>query len=150
MEIERESLEELLKIAESHDILCAEARAQIARKLEQLLKITVRKIAERTIKENPTYYSKALLQLIPTGILDAEVTDDNLHELGERIDEIRFEKEKELATMIGLYNIAGDPKQRETLKKIINCKLDSLPIERESKRKEIKFLSNLAQIIIHQ
>jgi len=114
------------------------------------LDITARNIAKDVIKANPNDYSNDLLQLIPKEILDTELTDDNLHEMGLKIDEIRFKKEDELALFLGLGDTAKNTKTRDFLTDIMNRKLDRLPDRQRKIVRKIKFLSNVAQTIIHQ
>lgn len=116
-----------------------------------ILGLKVRDIAERTITANAGYYSAALLQLIPKELLDVELTDNNLHELGKKIDETRFKKEDELATMLQM--VKPDEKDMQKLREVINGTREmagEFTLSQKEKIKEIKFLSNVAQIIIHQ
>jgi hypothetical protein len=119
------------------------------------VKLTVRRIAERIIEKNASYYPPSLLQVFPKELLNTELNYEDLNELGAIIDEIRFQKEKELAAILQLPplrlgNIADDTDEMKKLRKVINSPIGSLPEEQENKRKEIKFLFNVAATIIHQ
>lgn len=113
--------------------------------------ITVRNVAIDLIKANAEYYLDALLQLIPPEILNTELTDQNLHKIGLEIDNIRFEKEDELSAMLQM--VKPDKKDMQRLREVINGTIKTvgelIPSQKE-KIKEIKFLSNVAQMIIHQ
>jgi hypothetical protein len=96
------------------------------------LNITVRNVARDVIKANAEYYSDDLLQLIPKEILGTELTDNNLHETGLKIDNIRRDMQR--------------------LRKAINEEKGPSEFNPSQKQKikEIKFLSKVAQTIIHQ
>ena len=81
----------------------------------------VRQVALHVIKINSHYYSKDLMSLIPTELLNVDLTDGNLHETGIKIDEIRFQKEEELAQMFASsYEEAVVEDQLEELTKALN------------------------------
>jgi hypothetical protein len=152
--VAKQDLEELLAIASSKEILNTEKVSRMEWGIKKLIPLTVRMLVERTIKENEPYYSAVqvvLLQLIPTALLDTELVDENLHEVGLKIDEIRFEKEDELAVMFQM--VKATKKEMQELEKIING-TDKRPGEltpsQKDKIREIKFLNNVAQTIIHQ
>ncbi len=107
----------------------------------------VREIAERIVKINTPYYTKDLLELIPAELLNKKLTDENLDETMRQVDAIRFKKEDELKS-----KIKTNKKVIETvLYVIINySNVSTLPEELEKKRREIKFLFNVAATIIHQ
>lgn len=110
----------------------------------------VRRFALEVIKVNPSCYSEDLMDLIPPELLELDLTDGNLHETGIKIDEIRFQKEAEFAHMVALPYKEATKRQMKELAKMINSDIGSLSKKQEAKKREIKFLSNLAQIIIHQ
>jgi len=111
------------------------------------LDITARNVAKDIINANAEYYSDALLQLIPKEILGTELANDNLYEIGRKIDEIRFRKEKELSA---LFQGITDGKEKQKLEEIINGDGKGLNKRQLNKIRQIKFLNNLAQAIIHQ
>jgi len=85
----------------------------------------VREIALRIIKENPSHYSRDFINSIPEELLDTDLVDDNLGTTGIKIDEVRFQKEKDIASIVDLT----DKKIRE---------------------QEIRFLARVARVVIHQ
>ncbi len=112
---------------------------------------TVKEVALHVIKINAPYYSEDLIVLIPPELLKVGLTNETLHEIGVKIDEIRFQKEREFALMAGFISYGeGDKEQLDRLAEMINSDIGSLSEEQEAKKREIKFLSNLAQTIIHQ
>ena len=147
--VAKSDLEELIAMAGDKDR--AKALTQIEWKLKNMIPLTVRMIADRTIKGNKNYYSDDLLKLISPELLDTEIIDENLHEVGCKIDEIRFKKEEELLVMLQI--VRGD-NEREKIDQIINGTVDRIAGEwtqsQQEKIKEIRFLSNVAQSIIHQ
>ena len=114
------------------------------------LNITVRNVAIDNIRTNAEYYLDALLQLIPSEVLNTELTDQNLHKIGLKIDKIRFKKEDELSAMLQM--VKPDKKDMQRLKEVINEEKGSgeFTPSQKQKIKEIKFLSSVAQTIIHQ
>jgi hypothetical protein len=113
----------------------------------------VRKVAERVVDVNQPYYYPELIQLIPEEILEIGLTDNNLCETGIAIDKIRFQKERELLKMLGIPAGMKLPRKvADMLSHIINYKeqTEALPPDQQQKVKEIKFLSNVAQTVIHQ
>jgi hypothetical protein len=115
------------------------------------LNITVRNVVRDVINANAEYYSDALLQLIPKEILGTDLADENLHRIGLKIDNIRFKKEDELAIMFQI--VKPNEKDMKKLEEVINGTdkmAGELNSSQKEKIKEIKFLSNIAQTIIHQ
>jgi hypothetical protein len=115
------------------------------------LDITVRNVAKDVIKANAEYNLDALLQLIPKTLLDEELTDENLHELGKKINEICLKKEYELAVMFQI--VRPNEKDMKKLKEVINGTdkmAGELTPSQKDKIREIKFLNNLAATIIQQ
>lgn len=110
----------------------------------------VREIALHVIKINSHYYSEDLMSLIPTELLNVDLTDENLHETGTKIDGIRFQKEAEFARIVDLPYVGAIEEEEKKLSELLNSDIGSLSDEEENKRREIRFLSNLAQTIIHQ
>lgn len=83
--------------------------------------------------------------------MDTELTDQNLHDIGFKITQIRFQKEEELAVMFQI--VKSNKKDMQRLSELINGidkTAGELTPSQKEKIKEIKFLSNVAQTIIHQ
>lgn len=107
---------------------------------------TVGTVVETILKKNMSQYPIVLARLIPKGLLTTKLTNENLHEMGTKIDEIRFKIERELAKML---NIEDDTAM---LSKVINGEKGVRVLTQLQKQmiKKIKFLNNVAQVIIHQ
>ena len=99
-------------------------------------------VAEQVIRSNSHYYRNELLRLIPGELLNTEFDSENVLELGNQLDELRSKKENELSAMLRLSDPRG-------LAKAINSPLNTLPTEQEQKRREIKFLLNVAATLAH-
>lgn len=85
----------------------------------------------------------AFADLIPDELLNtASHSYADCVKLSAELDELRFERQKELAKMLK----SSDP---EKLKEVINSPLNTLPPEQEEKRKEIKFLANVGMTLLH-
>lgn len=110
----------------------------------------VRKLALHLIQINSHYYSDELIDLVPSELLDVDLTDENLHKTGIEIDKIRFRKEAEFARMVNLPYKGATKEQKRQLSVMLNSDVGALSDEEEEKRREIRFLSNLAQTVIHQ
>lgn len=106
---------------------------------------TVKEIAEWIIEINTPYYAEDLLKLIPEELLNKRLTDENLDETMRQVDAIRFKKEDELKS-----KIKTDEMTKILVGIIINYPNEILPKELEMKRREIKFIFNVAATIIHQ
>ena len=149
--VDEADLKKLLEIASSKDILSAEKVTQMEWRLKNMIPLTVRMIADRIIEQNEPYYSSALLKLVPQELLETELINENLHEVGEKIDAIRFKKEDELSIMLQM--VKPDEKDMQRLREVINYTdkmAGELTSSQKEKIREIKFLNNLAQVIIHQ
>ncbi|MFH1423742.1 MAG: hypothetical protein ABIG29_02200 [Candidatus Nealsonbacteria bacterium] len=110
----------------------------------------VGQVALRVVEANEGYYDIGLLKIIPEEILGLDLTDENLHSTGLMIDELRFQKEAELAGSLGFDYRKMTPKQRERLSALINCDIKN-PIEGQEKMVwEINFLFNVAATVSHQ
>jgi len=103
--------------------------------------INVETVAKGIVETNASYYSEELLDIIPEQLRKLVVNDDSAATLMREIDRVRFQKEREMAVMLGCG--------RTRLARVLNSSLNSLPQEQEQKRKEIKFLLNVAATIIH-
>ena len=108
---------------------------------------TVGKIVEIILKKNMRQYPVFFVQLIPKEMLDTKLTNENLHEIGKKIDEIRLQKENELATMLNM--VKPDEKNMQRLRKVINEEKgpSTFTIIQKQKIKQIKFLSSVVQAI---
>lgn len=109
----------------------------------------VREIALHVVQINSHYYSDDLTSLVPSELLDVDLANENLFEIGSKINEIRFQEEVEFANIVGFDNEKATEEQRKKLAEMLNSDIGSLSDEEEAKRREIRFLSNLAQTIIH-
>ncbi len=110
----------------------------------------VREVALHVVEINSHYYSDELIDLVPSELLNINLTDENLHETGIKIDKIRFQKEAEFAFMVSLSYEGATEEQKRKLSVMLNNDVGALSEKEEIKRREIRFLSNLAQTIIHQ
>lgn len=110
----------------------------------------VRGVALHVVDINSHYYSHELIDLVPSELSGVNLTDENLHEIGIKIDEIRFQKEAEFACMVDLPYEGATEEQKRKLSVMLNSDIGALSDEEEAKRREIRFLSNLAQTVIHQ
>jgi len=114
----------------------------------------VRDVAKQIVEINQFYYSAELIELIPDSLLERILTDKNLHETSVEIDKLRFKKEDELLQMLGF----SDSKSKITksvlreLADAINIKerFEELLPEQQQIVKEIKFLNNVAQTVLHR
>lgn len=97
-------------------------------------------VADSVIRSNKNYYQSELIDLIPDKLLDTEFNSKNGLQLIEKLDRLRFKKEKELAAML------DNPKK---LKEAINSSRNNLSEKQERKKKEIKFLFNVAAALLH-
>lgn len=114
---------------------------------------SVREVAKRIACVNWDYYDESLVNLIPKEILDMKLNDDSdLIAISEMIDESRFAKERELASLVGIspekYPLE---ESRIALSQIINAAIlkGALPEEQEKIRREICFLFNVAASVAH-
>ena len=105
--------------------------------------VSIGKIAVGVVRINRPYYSAKLLEVIPQELRQKVVTDESAHSLMMELDEIRFQKARELAKMMGLHL------NSRALSSAINSPLNSLLPGQEQKKKEIKFLFNVAATVIH-
>lgn len=92
------------------------------------------------------YFSflSSLVELLPDRAdIFTELTGDN-REIKAKLDGVRFEKEAELAKMLGLTNYDTDKEQQRKLLEAIGTERNSLPEEQERKKREILFLLGVA------
>jgi len=111
---------------------------------------TVRKIAREISKKHILSRAerKEMFSSISKEILDTRLRDGNLNEMMERIDEIRFSKEKELVFLLGLQTQNTSPRTLDSV--FFNRIINFPPSESlDSYRKEIHFLLSVAAVIIH-
>lgn len=111
---------------------------------------SVESVARDVIGVNKGVYTNKLLRIIPSDILNKELTDDALMSVSEEIDNIRFEKQDDLAKSLGIHDHPEKEKAEDLLYQIINSPLGKLPKETKEKVVEIKFLFNVAATIVHQ
>ena len=102
----------------------------------------VGEVVDSVLRGNEPYYNEELTDLIPDKLLNTVFNSKNVWSLSKKIDRLRYKKERELALVIG----SSDD---HALYKVINCPLNSLSPEVEQKRKEIKFLFNVAATLCH-
>ncbi|MDP3900511.1 MAG: hypothetical protein Q8Q23_05545 [bacterium] len=105
---------------------------------------TVDDVTKRVIECNDPYYDKSLSSLIPEDLLNTVLTNDNLFEIEYKIDAIRFTKTAELVQLRGTdttetCNAINESTAAHTL----------LPPEQEKIKRSIKFLLNVACVVIH-
>lgn len=114
----------------------------------------VRDVAKQIVEINHSYYSTELIELIPDGLLGRILTDKNLHLISIEIDGLRFERQNELLKMLGFTCSTIDCPRvvLQELADVINIKerYEKLPSEQQQKVKEIKFLNNVAQTVLHR
>lgn len=114
---------------------------------------TVRDVAELVSKNSFGFYSKDLFSLIPDELLDRELTEDNLGQTADEIDEIRFQKERKLSDLLGFSAPSDSEIPRSTWDKLsvaINEAIsEDLSPEQFQCIKEVRFLSNVAQAVLH-
>jgi len=139
---------ELLEVYAEIEVQRIEERERVK---EGRLGVTVKGIAQRIIYKHGLERTDALLKLIPEPLLGTELSDENLSELGNKIDEIRFKKEDELSVMLQM--VKPDEKDMQRLREVINGTVKiagEFNQSQKQKIREIKFLSSVAQTIIHQ
>jgi len=110
----------------------------------------VRRVAETLVRMNQPYYSKTLLKLLPREFLDTAINEANRKGIVLRVNSIRLKIEDELADFLGLgFGWKNKPGKKEKLTKAISSPQNALPEALEDKKREIKFLFNLATAINH-
>lgn len=97
-------------------------------------------VADHVLRSNGDYYTEDLMSLIPDNLLDTEFTTNNTQRLSDNLDKLRFKKEEELTAMLS---------EKETLSEVLNSPLNTLIRKKERKRKEVKFLFNVASTLLH-
>ena len=111
---------------------------------------TVKDVAKEiaAIHELPHEEAERMISQIPEKVLKIRLNYNNLYEIMEKIDEIRFTKTRKLAEVLGLNaeNKRNKTKDNDLLCRIINFPAnDSL----DYRKKEIHFLLSVAATVIH-
>jgi len=117
-----------------------------------VLSLSVMDIALRVMKQSPVHYNKKFIRLIPQEILKLQLSTHTLMEVGEQIDSLRFKQEERLAQLLDLdYKRLTEP-DLYLMRKVIENKRNNLRNHDKASRivNRILFLSQIAQIIIHQ